>query len=157
MTKEEINKFKISGQIYLWKFLENQRNYPGWNLTADKTGCESSLQLLEMMKQTEWSSKKEIQTAVPTELQIRVPNNRNGDAKWKYAKTLILNYKKKSASDEWMIAENSDTVEIRFGTDKLTEFENSILKVQKGTGDFAISNFEENDSHILYFWWNLKN
>lgn len=156
MTKEEINKFKISGQIYLWKFLENQRNYPGWNLTADKTGCESLLQLFEMMKQTEWSSKKEIQTAVPTELQIKVPNIQNGNAKWKYAKTLILNYKKNSASDEWMIAENSDTVEIRFGTDKLTEFENSISKIQKGSGDFAISDFEESDASILYFWWNLK-
>lgn len=156
MTKEEINKFKISGQIYFWKFLENKIKFPGWNLTADQTGCESLLQLFELMKQNEWSTKKEIQTVVPTELQIKVPNNQNGNAKWKYAKTQILNYRRTSASDEWMISENSDTVEIRFGTDKLTEFENSISKVQKGSGDFAISDFEENDANILYFWWNLK-
>jgi hypothetical protein len=81
--KEKIEKQKFDGNVYAWKYLENSRNYPGWNFTVDKTGSGSLLELLDLMKRCEWSSKKEIQTSTPTERQISVPNNQNGNAKWK--------------------------------------------------------------------------
>ena len=80
--KEQINKLKINGNIYFWKYLENSRNYPGWNFTVNKIGGENLLELIRLMRTCEWSSKKSIQITEPSQKQLKVPNNSNGKAKW---------------------------------------------------------------------------
>ena len=154
--KDRIAKQNIKGKIYAWKYLENSRNYPGWNFTVDKNGCESLLELLDLMKLCEWSSKKEIYTSIPTEKQIKVPNNQRGLAKWKSVSKLILSSKKGDEKNHWKVIENGNEIEIQFGEDKLIEFEKAIIGIPKGEGDFAISNNAYDDENIFYIWWNLE-
>lgn len=155
-VKEKIAKQNINGNIYAWKYLENSRNYPGWNFTADKNGCESLLELLDLMKLCEWSSKKEIITSIPTEKQIKVPNNQRGLAKWKSISKLILSSKKGIEKNHWKIIEDENEIEIQFGEDKLVELEKAIIGIPNGEGDFAISNSPYDDDNIFYIWWNLE-
>lgn len=37
------------GRVSLWRYTENERNYPGWNLNADAAGCRSLLELLDAL------------------------------------------------------------------------------------------------------------
>ena len=153
--KDQIEKLNIIGKIYAWKYLENTRNYPGWNFTVDRKASESLFKLLNLMEKCEWSSKKEIQASIPTENQTKVPNNQNGSAKWKAASKVIFNLKKTAEKQYWEVIEKETEIEIQFGENKLVEFEKAITGIPNGKGDFAISNdFGES---ILYFWWNGEN
>ena len=150
--KDKILKQNINGNIYIWKYLDNSRNYPGWNFTADKKACNSLLELLKLMQLCEWSSKKEIKTSEPKISQFKIPNNQNGEAKWQTSMKLILSFKKNEDENFWELIENLNEIEIQFGEKKITDFENALNKILDGNGDFAIVN--ETEDSILYFWWN---
>lgn len=150
--KDKIEKLNIEGKVYAWKYLENSRNYPGWNFTVDKNASERLLELLDLMRKCEWSTKKEIKTSTPTENQLKVPNNQNGSAKWKAVSKLILNSKKVPQKELWQVIEKENEIEIHFGENKLIEFEKAISGISKGIGDFSISC--DSEKNLLYLWWN---
>ncbi|WP_157471551.1 hypothetical protein [Marinifilum fragile] len=152
--KAQIEKYKISGKVYAWTYKENQRNYPGWNFSVDLKASECLSALLSLMNDCEWSSKKTISTELPTESQLKVPNNRNGVASWKSKSNLTLNCKTSESENYWKINELDDGIEIQFGKAKLTELQNAINGIPKGNGDFAIT--DQHEENILYFWWNLE-
>lgn len=152
--KELINKYKVHGKVYAWTYNDNNRNYPGWNFTVDSKGSESLCELLNLMISCEWSTKKKISLELPTKMQLNVPNNQNGTAKWKSISNLILNYHTCESENYWLINEFDNEIEIQFGKEKLTELQNAINGISRGIGDFAISDL--NEENILYFWWNLE-
>jgi hypothetical protein len=149
--KEEIQKFKVSGKVFLWKYKDNQRNYPGWNLTVDKVASPNLVDLLDLMDSCEWSTKKTLTTEEPTQAQLNVPNNQRGQAGWKSAQQLTLNSRKLESDDFWAVIENNGDVEIQFGKGKLKKLRTAIAEIPLGKGDFAISDTKE--ENILYFWW----
>ncbi|KAA3439777.1 hypothetical protein [Rufibacter hautae] len=151
----EIQKFKLKGRVYLWKYKELENRYPGWNLATDADGCDSLVKLLNLMDTSELPSKKTVPTEVPTKLQLKVPNYQQGLASWRAAKYLTLNFKKQGQISEWNITENGEEVEVRFGVGKLNQLRTAIAGIPQGKGDFAISDSDE--ENILYFWWNLEN
>lgn len=151
--KSEIEKYKLKGKVYNWKYKDNSQNYPGWNFTADLEASESLTELLNLMSNCEWPTQKTILIDLPTQAQLNVPNNQNGNAKWFSKLNLILNFKKLESENHWIIKELDNHVEIQFGKAKLTELQKAIIEVQKGNGDFAVS--DEKHENILYFWWNI--
>jgi hypothetical protein len=153
--KDKIEKLNIIGKVYTWKYLDNSKNYPGWNFTIDEKASNSLFDLFTLMKQCEWSSKKEIKTSIPTESQIKIPNNQNGSSKWKATSKLILHFKKNIEKEYWQVIERESEIEIKFGENKLIEFEKAITGITKRNGDFAI--FNDSGDSILYFWWNGDN
>lgn len=153
--KAKIKKYKVTGKVFIWKYKDNLRNYPGWNFTVDIKASQSLLRLLELMNNCEWSSQNIITTEIPTELQIRVPNNQNGNARWKTKKNLKLKCIKTMSETHWLINEMENEVEIQFGKAKLEEFKNAITGIPEGKGDFDIS--DQNAENIMFFWWNLNN
>ena len=150
----QIDKYKITGKIYVWKFRENQRNFPGWNLTVNDECAMGLNRLFELMEQSEFPSKKSIKTTTPTYNQLRVPNNLNGKAKWESKPTITLNYKKYENENLWEIIEEDDRIELRFGTAKMKELKKGINGIPKGEGDYGIC--DDQDENIFNFWWNLE-
>ncbi len=152
--KSLIEKYKVKGKVYAWTYKNNPNNYPGWNFTVNKTASKSLIELLDLMNKCEWSTKKTIKLEVPTDLQIRVPNNQNGIARWETIPKLTLKHIKKEPENHWLIKNSIDCIEVQFGTNKLIELQNTIKIIPEGKGDFCISN--KNCEDILYFWWNLE-
>jgi hypothetical protein len=153
--KAQIEKFKVNGKVYAWTYKDNNRNYPGWNFTVDLKASESLSELLNLMSDCEWSTKKKVTTELPTQAQLDVPNNQNEIARWKSKPNLTLNCKTSESENHWLLSEHDNGIEIQFGKEKLTELQNAIKGIPKGNGDFAIS--DQNEENILYFWWNLEN
>ncbi len=151
--KAQIEKYKINGKVYCWKYKENERNYHGWNFTVDLKASQSLSELLDLMSLCEWSSKKKIVIDVPTTSQLSVPNNQGGRAKWKTISKITLNCKKSEHENLWTIRELGDEIEIQFGKTKLTELQKAIKEIPNRKGDVAIT--DQNEENILYFWWNL--
>src|ERR1044071_2745683 len=52
----QFKKFKLNGHVYLWKYRENTRNYPGWNITLDDQAIDSLLTLFGLMNESEFTS-----------------------------------------------------------------------------------------------------
>ena len=150
----QITKFKIKGRVYLWKYKENARNYPGWNLTMNNPASNSLTELLDLMKYSEYQSRKKVKITTPTSQQLDVPNNRNGQADFISVNNLLLNFEKFEDPNFWKIIENDDQIELRFGSERLTELKKAIMGIPEGEGDFAIS--DERDENILYLWWNSE-
>jgi hypothetical protein len=152
--KEQIEKLEISGGVYIWKYTDNDWNYPGWNMTVDDLASQELSQLLDMMEKCEWSTSKKILTTIPTVKEISAPNNRNGMAKWITESKIILSFKTNKTLDYWATIETVDELEIGFGFEKLQRFKNSIINIPRGKGDYSIADKDNNSS--LTFWWRVK-
>ena len=148
--KSQIAKFKATGNLYLWTYTENDRNYLGWNISATRESVKSLYELLNMMERCEWSTTKEVKVQPPTPNLLNTVNNRNGQANWKSTLELILKSKKNIDDNSWNYRIGTNNLELTLGVKKLIELRNSLNEIQKGNGDFAIS--DELGDNILYFW-----
>jgi hypothetical protein len=146
-----IEKYKSYGSVYIWQYREKNPKRRHWNLTADEDGCSSLIELLELMQNSRFSSKKLFKTTSPTNQQISIPNNRNPE--WHSKPALSLRSLKENNCG-WMLTAKNDSLEIVFCKEKLSELMEAIVKIKGGDGDFAIS--DDNDNNVLYFWWNHK-
>lgn len=147
--KGKIEKLKISGAVYIWRYTDNDRNYPSWNITLDNLASEELTTLFDMMGLCEWSTNKKIQTTRPTDNELSVPNNRNGNAQWTTKPKISFCLKQNKTPDYWATNEMIDELQISFGQQKLKELRDAITNIPKGKGDFALGDKE----NILHFWW----
>lgn len=149
-----VEKYKLEGKFYIWIYTENKRNYSGWNFTADKRSFESLINLLEVMNNGEWPSKKSVSLDKPNDSQLLIPNNRNGLAKWYTKERVIFKFKMLEAPNLWLLKESNSEFEIIFGKNRLKELKSSLSRVLKGDGDFAMC--DDSEEKILNFWWNQE-
>ena len=60
--------------VYLWRYLENVQNYPGWNVAADRAGTESLREALGQLA-VGLVPTNEISCVAPSQIVLSVPNN----------------------------------------------------------------------------------
>lgn len=154
MSDVNVDKWKQKGDLYLWRYLENSRNFPGWHLTANDICCFALNELFETMLAAHWSSEKTLTLSEPTKEVLSVPNNRGGAARFKYANLLIIKHLKEEVANNYFALE-AENKQVRFsvGSDKLKLLKNCIYRITKREGDYAINVNETR----LWFWWLLKN
>lgn len=148
--KEKIEKFKISGKVYIWKYSDNGRNYPGWNLTMDNLASQEISKLLDLMSNCEWTTSKKLLTQRPTGNEVFTPNNRRGHANWTTKEKMAITHKANESPDFWAVIDKEAELEIRFGKQKLMELKRAIESIPTGKGDFSIA--DRQDENILTFW-----
>lgn len=113
MADENVNRWKQQGRIYFWRYTEGTRNYPGWQLTADRAFCDGFADLIDRMLNASYNCEKSLNVTPPTQKILGVPNNRGGSAKWKAPKLLILKHRKDNPSEDYsFLEENENAVEI---------------------------------------------
>jgi hypothetical protein len=149
----KFKKYKLNGQLYLWHYRDNLRNYPGWNITIDDKGCDSLIDLFNQMEYSKYSSQVTLVASVPTRKQVRRAND---DARFYHARYLELKFRKGIGS-YWQLTESPTTLMIQFGERKMIEFKGAVAKLKNREDDFAICNEMEDDESILYFWLHLNN
>ena len=139
MPDENVDKWKQQGRLYLWRYIENARNYPGLHLTADDACCHSLADLIERMLSARWSSQKSLVVTPPTKEVLSVPQNRGGEAGCKSPSNLILKYPKDKVDGEhFSLEENGHAVILSAGSRKLELLKEGVLKIPKGEGDYSI-------------------
>ncbi len=150
MPDENVNKWKQKGHLYLWHYVNNTRNYPGWNLTADTTFCDSFADLIQRMLAARYNCQQSLTVSSPTKEVLGVPNNQGGQAGWKAPKTLVIKHQKdKIADDYFSLEESENSVIILADCRNLELLKDCVLKTQEGKGDYPI----EIGNTQLWFWW----
>ena len=155
MTDPLMNQWIQSGKVYLWTYLENTKNFPGWHICVDQNGGDSLLDLLEKMLSAVWPSTKEILISPPTLKILKRPNNKNGKAKWSSPKIFKIKFPKgKVPHDHWSLLEGQDRVDLVIGMKKLNQLRRGIEDSLLYRGDYSIGSEEnfEDDSACLWFW-----
>ena len=148
--KEKIWKYQINGTIHIWKYHENTRDYPGWNFAADEHAIIDLIDLLKIMEKSEWPVSKLIETVKPTFNQLKVPNNKNGFAKYEAREKLIFIFERNGPNEYWSIISNSESLEIIFGLDKLYELKETLAKPNINNCEYRVYDYENED--ILFLW-----
>ncbi len=150
MPDESVNKWKQQGCLYLWRYLENIGNFPGWHLTADKLFCQNFADLTTLMFASRWNSQKALSVTPPNAKVLRIPNNRGDQARWKTAQSFLLKYPKNKAHEDYFALEESESIVIlSVGTQKLQLFSECIDSILHGKNDYSIGS---HDSPRLWFW-----
>ena len=149
MPDEKVDKWKQEGRLYLWRYVENTRNYPGWNLTADEAFCRSFTDLIQRMLDAQYNCQKQLFITEPTTEILCVPNNHRGRAASKSPKSLLIKHQKDESLDDYAaLDEVSETVVLSAGRQKLGLIRNCVFKILEGDNDYAI----EIGNTQLWFW-----
>lgn len=143
---QSANSWKQSGRISIWRYTENERNYPGWNLNADRAGCHSLLNLLDALA-ADGAGSRSIAITAPTKAQLGVPNNMGGQAAWVAPEKLRLTLS--LVADKWSFPPDLDPALIEVGSTWLQALREGIAGIPEGRGDYAIGK----GSLRLWFWW----
>ncbi len=152
MPDENVNKWKQKGHLYLWHYVDNTRNYPGWNLTADKIFSDSFADLIQRMLVARYNCQQSLMITLPTKKILSVPNNQSGKAGWKSPKTLVLKHQKDESADDYFSLEESEIkVILSVGRQNLELLKECMLKIPEKEGDYCI----EIGNTQLWFWWML--
>ena len=142
------NSWKQSGRISLWRYTENERNFPGWHINADSAGCESLLALLEVLS-ADGGGSRTVAIATPTKAQLDVPNNKAGLATWVAPDKLRMTFSPNP--EEWFFSSAIDPAEITVGTSWLAPLREGIAGIPNGHGDYSIG--DRKSGLPLWFWW----
>lgn len=144
------HSWKQTGSVALWRYTENQRNYPGWHLSADDTGCASLIALLDAFSTDGIAGNRTVSITSPTPEILAVPNN--WSASFVAPDKLLI-----SVSDtpsQWSFPESLDPAELTIGADWLPKLRLAIAGIPRGEGDYSIG-VSNAGSLRLTFWWQV--
>jgi len=149
--EHRIEKLRQTGNIALWRYSINTKNYPGWHFTADEAGRAFLYELFELMANSEWPSHKMLDTTSPNKL-IKVPNLYTKNNTWQESRYMLLRYNLSENDCLWSIKLEKQNVVIEFGESKLKEFQKSLMRMEKNENDFVMVDTENSVQHTLWFW-----
>ncbi len=156
MSNPQVDRWRQDGKFYLWRYPNQSRNYPGWNCTADVAGCQSVVELVNVMLSSDWSSKQEIRLTRPTDSIAALPGL---SGTWLTAERLQLCFPGgKVSGNHWACDAGLNIVTLTLGRGKLEQLRDALTCVAKFEGDFCI-HADDQEPHgvdlsrmAIWFW-----
>lgn len=155
MADSRVESWKQTGDLWLWRFRDNSKNYPGWNLAADETGWSALADLLGRMAASSRSCRREISVTKLTARVLAVPNNPARSADLESPRLLIIEVPRDRLGDNhWRLAADPARLALEVGTAKLGELLAAAQSVQVNGGDFAVGPDDRatRKDASLWFW-----
>ena len=146
-----MNSWQQRGRVFLWRYTSNQRNYPDFHLTADRSGVASLAALYELFATAEAGDTRTVAITAPTESELAVPNNRGAG----FVAPVRLRISLHDDPEHWQLDEVAETASFFVGRHWLARLRDATTGIAKGQGDFSIGNASAT-SAALWFWWRLK-
>jgi|SRR6185369_12298741 len=141
MIKDSVTSWHQKGVISLWRYLDNDPNFPGWHLYSDKEGLLSLLNLLRAFQDRDAASPTHRSINLsPVTQEIR--NNAGKKGKITAPSKLRLSVE----SNDWIKEKTNNEVVISLGAERLQSL---IEWLAKADAAFD-SNFGEEPT--LWFW-----
>jgi hypothetical protein len=138
----------VIGAISLWRYRENVGNYLGWHLSADEQEAESLHSVLTALSSA--GGYRTVPITKPTPDIIRVPNNRNGAAKWHTVNKWRIECVE---NDCWRFSEDAGAAILVVGGRYLSDLIAGVYTM--GTdGDYCIGGDQRDE--LLWFWWQTR-
>lgn len=139
--------WKQRGTISLWRYTENQRDFPGWHLNADGEGCASLLELIDALGGHPGGEHK-LRLSAPTPRQLSVPNNRT--AAWIAPQLWVIQHHPEP--EHWHFASDLEPAALGAGAHWLDRLREGVAGIPAKQGDYSIGAGRLRESR-LWFWW----
>jgi hypothetical protein len=130
---------------HVWRYLENQRNYPGYHLSADAEGCATLLEWLQNPK-----PRHEFRLQPITQEVLNVPNNQRGAAPYVGCSFLTLQVIPDVAEGHFLFSEASGRLTLECSQRQVERIIGGVNDIMQGRGDYCIGGA---DQQVLWFWW----
>lgn len=141
---------KNPSRLSLWQYLDDTRNYPGWNIGANTSGCKLfETCILECKK----NGNATVVTLPPTADMLGRVNNLAGRAAYLCVSEVALLLARRKVK-QWHVARLAGSLTIEASSDGLNEFLVAIRQVAKGEDDFAIGPRRFRAAHPVFWFWN---
>jgi hypothetical protein len=149
-----VDAWKQRGSLYLWRYLDNVRNYPGWHFAATAEGYVSLSSLLKVFSATSTCSYRTLVVTPPTPTILKVPNNRC--ARWTAPKKWRISFMPELQwSNAWEFSVDNEIVHLSLGSLALPCLVSAVEDGAHGEGDFSINPSGARGSE-LWIWWLLR-
>lgn len=132
-------------RICVWRYLDNEKNFPGYHLSADVEGC---LYMQERIRDP-WE-RSSILLVPPDSEVLLVPNNQGGTARTKAFSKLRIKTTDRDESGRFAISEVESSLTLKLPRGQTPLMLQGIRDIKNGEGDYSM-NGEEGAS--LWFWW----
>lgn len=136
-----LNQWKKSGTISIWRYSPLAPNFPGWGLKADKDGYESLIAFLLTLETSNEFSKRTIQLDLVNE-----DYSVNGQKRVDEFKLVII---KSTNNSEWKIYNSDGKLFIEIGSNMIKPLISSIDDAIAGKIDFYFGSPLEK---TIWFW-----
>jgi hypothetical protein len=122
MPDPVVARWKQKGRVHLWRYKQPSRNNSGWHLAADEAGCDSVLQLLELMANARWPGRQSIMVSAPEErMTVGVAPPGKGRT-WLAPQEWLLHHPKGAvADDHWQWTATETQAVLAVGLARLRE------------------------------------
>ena len=114
--RSPVNTWKQSGRLFLWRFTENTRNFPGWHFMVDRAAAASLSELLKAMARGTPPCFRGVVVSLPTAEVLAVPNNRHSGCVAPEKLRVELD---PEDADSWAFEEEGAVLHWRMGAHKL--------------------------------------
>jgi hypothetical protein len=153
MADQSVEGWKQAGDLSLWRYGQNTKNYPGWNLAADQLGWESLLDLLGRMVASPWACRREVAVIRPTARILAVPNNPGGSVGLECPPCLGLELPRGRVGDRhWRLEADPKRITLEVGHSKLAELRAAVVSMPSSGGDYAIGPDDRTEWRETSLW-----
>jgi hypothetical protein len=146
--KKQCHAWKQEGLVSLWRYEPRNRNFDGWHITADKTGCASLIDLLDALSMDGPGATRSVGISTPTKAMIAVPNCPVRT----FVAPSALRITIAKDPTEWRFPVASEYAQLSMGMGWLPLMRQGIKDIVDGDGDYSIGSSGKDDLP-LWFWW----
>jgi len=141
-----VHNWQSSGSFYLWRYLENSRNYPGWHFAADQNGSVALKRLLVALNKDKKSQFRTAPLSSPKTGVLGIPNNqlRGKPARLETREKVRFTYRS-GEPDAWGISVQNDYLDWSFG-ENTSQLIVSVL-------DDPLHHFDATFGRSPAVWW----
>ncbi len=148
-----VDKWTQTGEIWIWKYKGESKNYPGFHMTTDRAASPHLVELANLMLKGQWPSSKVLRLS-----EAPVPDVTGYSRQRQVLSSLRLKYPKGSVADEhWDMALDGAALNatLTVGATKLKNLREGIDGISRSKGDYAIGPDDDRrwSQQCLWFWW----
>lgn len=143
-------KGKSRALIFLWRYRENRKNYPGYHLTANLEGCIQLLEILDVHERARETVRTKVSLSAVTPKILSVPANTPGNATSVSLATWELITQPEYSPEYFLFDESHPTCRLQLSKNQAGCISDGIKDIQVGKGDYCIGG---KGDHVLWFWW----
>ncbi|MHB9132825.1 MAG: hypothetical protein ACYDBB_17285 [Armatimonadota bacterium] len=154
-----VNDWQPSGIVILWTFHQQNKNYFGWHLTADRVGCISFIDLIDRMASTTDSAKRTIPLTCPWHFPFSGDGGPFIQKDYVFAEKMQLSYSATMPSETWEAQFVRGVFKLSVGSGFLSSLRAGIADINMGQGDYSIGpndSMDKKPEDRLWFWWYIK-
>ena len=137
----KLHDWRKNGQISVWTYEPDERNYPGWHIGADASGYESLREILLILSQSPIGSKRTIELDLSAKRYAAIGIRKN------LAQKIVL--LSASQEDQWVFRDASGKFVLKVSAIGVSALLESISRAQGGEYDFCIKSA---NGQRLWFW-----